>query len=528
MLLPLIFASIVVFSFLVFSANIRSRERRLCEGAAVHAASHVSASIGAVIRTAGRLASALQANPTLQSPELSRIASTVLDLGDFVTGVSVAPNAVVKYHFPESGDQSSIGHDLLSNPERRDALARAMESGQPILSGPEDSMDGGQSAFLRFPVFQAGKIWGFVSVTLDFGRLMDEFSAAGKFPGIAFAVAVRDEVSGEKTWYLAAGVKAAYDARGVFAPVVLPGTEWHIYAMPNQGWSSSDPYLYVLFIAGLTGAALLFLSVGKRTPGHENVARQKPEHVVREQVRLEPKPSELPVLPAAESRIVHKPKKEVRFKGQNVKGELYMPDVLLSGDPDSLFRLPEAFPAKADESAKPEPPPAQTPTVQTPAIAQTSAAAPAPAATPVPTPARPRQSLPKQEPLFTLDEETERKTPSILVVDDSEANRDIMGRMLSLRGYSADFAASGEEALSKAESRDYDIVFMDCFMPVMDGYQASAALRSRFPGSRMRIIGISARIGDQEAARCASAGMDALLAKPFTLKELQATLEKHA
>jgi hypothetical protein len=103
-----------------------------------------------------------------------------------------------------------------------------------------------------------------------------------------------------------------------------------------------------------------------------------------------------------------------------------------------------------------------------------------------------------------------------------------MGRMLSLRGYSADFASSGEEALIKAGQQSYGIVFMDCFMPVMDGYQTSTALRTRFPGSAMRIVGISARIGDQEAARCSQAGMDALLAKPFTLKELQATLEKHS
>ncbi len=528
-LLPLIFTSIVFFSFFSLSSDIKSRERSLCEGSAVHAASRISASIGDIVRNGGRMASAIQANPNLPLREMSLLASNILNLGNAVTGVSVAPNAVVKYHFPESGDQSPIGHDLLSNPERRDALARAMESGQPILSGPEESMEGGQSVFIRFPIFQSSKIWGFVSVTVDFGGLIAGFTAPGAYPGIVFAIAVRDEGAAQAAWSLAAGAKAAYDARGVFAPVSLPGTEWHIFAMPERGWTSSSPYLYVLFIAGLMASVLLFLAIGSRRTPKAGTAGQ----YSRQEEPRSPQPHREPAARDAQSHVPpaqhvaedRKLKKEVRFKGQKVKGELYMPEVLLSGDPESLFRSPDTVPSpESIASAAP----------RTAAPEASSSAPPEPAASSVPSASRQnpassksRAVSAKQEPLFTMEDDPVRTPPSILVVDDSEANRDIMGRMLSLRGYAADFAASGEEALIKAETGNYKVVFMDCFMPVMDGYQTSAALRSRFPASAMKIIGISARIGDQEAARCSLAGMDALLAKPFTLKELQATLEKH-
>jgi len=113
-----------------------------------------------------------------------------------------------------------------------------------------------------------------------------------------------------------------------------------------------------------------------------------------------------------------------------------------------------------------------------------------------------------------------------LVVDDSEANRDIVGRMLSLRGYKADFAASGEAAIELCANRHYSIIFMDCFMPGMDGYRTSSLLRAAHPEAGATIVGLSARIGDQELERCKKAGMDDLLAKPFTLKQLLAHIEK--
>ncbi|MCE5256987.1 MAG: response regulator, partial [Spirochaetaceae bacterium] len=115
----------------------------------------------------------------------------------------------------------------------------------------------------------------------------------------------------------------------------------------------------------------------------------------------------------------------------------------------------------------------------------------------------------------------------ILIVDDSEANCEIMDHMLEFRGYRPDQASSGEQALDLCASKPYDLIFMDCFMPGLDGYRTTQMIRSRFPDLRKKIIGMSARLGEQELQRCIDAGMNDLLAKPFTLKELDAIIEKH-
>jgi CheY-like chemotaxis protein len=98
--------------------------------------------------------------------------------------------------------------------------------------------------------------------------------------------------------------------------------------------------------------------------------------------------------------------------------------------------------------------------------------------------------------------------------------------MLSLRGYKADFAASGTEALNLAASRSYDVIFMDSYMPGMDGLATTRALRAANLTTGAFIVGMSAKIGEQELDKCRASGMDDLLAKPFTLKQLIAFLDR--
>ena len=215
--------------------------------------------------------------------------------------------------------------------------------------------------------------------------------------------------------------------------------------------------------------------------------------------------------------------KEVKFKGPAVKGQLYMPEFFFQDEEPAepiAERRPEPGPVPGSEPmAMPRPQPRPEPKLEPrPEIRQ---------------PAYEKQARPKpvelrrQEFLFSLEEEKPNAATTILVVDDSGANRDIMGRMLSLRGYKADFAASGQEALEFIASKRYAIIFMDCFMPDMDGYRTTSLLRAGQTGKGARVIGMSARVGDQELERCSQSGMDGLMAKPFTLKDLLAHIEKN-
>ncbi|HEY9805321.1 MAG TPA: ATP-binding protein, partial [Candidatus Obscuribacterales bacterium] len=118
-------------------------------------------------------------------------------------------------------------------------------------------------------------------------------------------------------------------------------------------------------------------------------------------------------------------------------------------------------------------------------------------------------------------------TTRILVVEDTPLNQLLTIKMLQKLGYQPDAVGNGQEALDQLTSNSYDIVLMDCQMPVLDGYEATRRLRQR-PGHEHYpiIIGVTAyaMVGDQE--KCLEAGMDDYLSKPIKLKDLSALLDR--
>ena len=113
----------------------------------------------------------------------------------------------------------------------------------------------------------------------------------------------------------------------------------------------------------------------------------------------------------------------------------------------------------------------------------------------------------------------------ILLVEDNPVNQLVAKGMLSKLGCDVVVAAHGGEALSQLEQDSFDLVLMDCNMPVMNGYEASRKIRhsGRWPG--LPIVALTANAMPEERERCRSAGMNDYLAKPFRREELAALLD---
>jgi CheY-like chemotaxis protein len=101
--------------------------------------------------------------------------------------------------------------------------------------------------------------------------------------------------------------------------------------------------------------------------------------------------------------------------------------------------------------------------------------------------------------------------------------------MLKKLGLQVTLASDGAQALEQVRAHDFDLVLMDCQMPVMDGYEATAAIRklpARRGGDRVPIVALTANAMEGDEQKCRDAGMDDFLAKPYTLAALHAVLAR--
>jgi CheY-like chemotaxis protein len=116
---------------------------------------------------------------------------------------------------------------------------------------------------------------------------------------------------------------------------------------------------------------------------------------------------------------------------------------------------------------------------------------------------------------------------AILVVDDNAVNRMVAAEMLRKRGHRVEVAKDGAEAVAAAAAERFAVILMDCHMPIMDGYEATRAIRAaEGEGERTAIVAMTSDTVDSVRDACFEAGMDDYLAKPVRPEDLVTVLER--
>ena len=119
------------------------------------------------------------------------------------------------------------------------------------------------------------------------------------------------------------------------------------------------------------------------------------------------------------------------------------------------------------------------------------------------------------------------RSSKVLVVDDNLINQKLACALLRKLGYETETADDGNEAVAKVSSNEYELVFMDCIMPGMDGFEATTAIRSLAAHcSGVPIVALTASATLENRERCFTAGMNDFLTKPIRSDQLAACLKK--
>ncbi len=115
----------------------------------------------------------------------------------------------------------------------------------------------------------------------------------------------------------------------------------------------------------------------------------------------------------------------------------------------------------------------------------------------------------------------------MLLVEDNPVNQIVTIEMLRKMGIQADLAENGALAVQAVANKQYDVILMDCQMPVMDGYSATRAIRDMHPhGKKVHIIALTANAISGDKEKCLAVGMNDYLSKPASVKDLQQALER--
>ncbi|HEY2013848.1 MAG TPA: response regulator, partial [Bryobacteraceae bacterium] len=117
----------------------------------------------------------------------------------------------------------------------------------------------------------------------------------------------------------------------------------------------------------------------------------------------------------------------------------------------------------------------------------------------------------------------------ILLAEDNKVNQEVFGAMLAYHGLVADLASTGAEAIRALQKVAYDLVFMDCEMPELDGYEATRSIRNSGTGTlnpRVPIVAVTASAMPGDREKCLQWGMDDYLPKPIEPEELNQILAK--
>ncbi|WP_339897246.1 PAS domain-containing protein [uncultured Gilvimarinus sp.] len=218
----------------------------------------MEANINASLQTVQGLVAAIQVNPNMDQQTFSHYARHLFGENNLLLNIGAAPDFVLSLVYPYEPSSPALRLDYLAHPTQHTAVKRAIASGAMTIDGPLELLQGGQGLIGRIPVYgDDGELWGLVSAVLD---LQAYYQASGITEQSGLALSITDEGADSPFW----GDASVGTQNPVTASVEFPGGQWHLSAIPANGWPARAPdalalRLAVVLVACLVLAPLLWV-----------------------------------------------------------------------------------------------------------------------------------------------------------------------------------------------------------------------------------------------------------------------------
>ncbi len=174
-------------------------------------------------------------------------AAALMDVAPKIRSVQLAPSSILDFVYPLEGNERAVGLDLMSDPDRKALLEPAIDSGETVIQGPVELVQGGLGLIVRRPVYEDdGRFWGFAAIVLDWPSIAADtgFSSAAGSMTAGLRRAGTEEVI--------AGSSEAFAGDPVIRTLQVgaTATTWSLAMQPAGGWPTRAPTTSTLWIAG--------------------------------------------------------------------------------------------------------------------------------------------------------------------------------------------------------------------------------------------------------------------------------------
>ncbi len=208
------------------------------------------------------LVATISTEPAMKQERFAQLVGNLLMEKSQLRSIAGAPDLVVTMTYPLRGNERAIGLDYRKNDAQREAALRARDTGQLILAGPVDLVQGGRGFVGRFPVFidygSGGKtFWGIVSAVVDLQRLYHDSGLLDPDLDIDIAVTGQDAKGEKGDRFFGSEAIALNDP--VTADVMLPSGSWQIAAVPKGGWDITPPNSWMVRLLILVAGSLIMV-----------------------------------------------------------------------------------------------------------------------------------------------------------------------------------------------------------------------------------------------------------------------------
>lgn len=176
----------------------------------------------------------------MKPDQFAQIAEELSRANPAQRNLSLAPNFIIRDVYPVAGNESIIGLNLLLDPKQKTAVYRSIQLDDAVLAGPFDLVQGGEGVVCRFPVWikkeGVPRLWGAVSITLDYHQLMKEAGLARLEQDLDISIRGRDASGPAGDYFF--GDESLISTDAVRVPVFVPGGSWLISAQPKSGYEA--------------------------------------------------------------------------------------------------------------------------------------------------------------------------------------------------------------------------------------------------------------------------------------------------